>query len=130
MKNFVNENLKCRELKLIRTTRIKSSQFNLLCKHLVSQQFYDNKLSNMPHRPRRRNFLRRRQREKGCLSCCFCGKGPLQIGAGLRSSMVATVDHIVPLALGGPDSQDNFQISCQECNKRKGCRLVLARKLV
>ena len=27
-------------------------------------------------------------------------------------------------------SQDNFQISCQECNKRKGCRLVLARKLV
>lgn len=31
-----------------------------------------------------------------------------------------TFDHVVPLAAGGPDRQDNLQLAHARCNKRKG----------
>ena len=32
-----------------------------------------------------------------------------------------TVDHVVPLSLGGPNTIDNIQPLCTECNGIKGC---------
>lgn len=32
----------------------------------------------------------------------------------------ATVDHIVPLARGGPDDETNWKLCCSECNNSKG----------
>ena len=32
----------------------------------------------------------------------------------------ATLDHVIPLSLGGGDEEDNFQLLCNECNVRKG----------
>ena len=29
------------------------------------------------------------------------------------------MDHIMPLALGGPDNPDNFQVLCGPCNRKK-----------
>ena len=33
-----------------------------------------------------------------------------------------TLDHVVPLALGGADSEDNIQVLCRSCNSSKGAR--------
>lgn len=35
----------------------------------------------------------------------------------------ATVDHIVPLARGGSNRFDNFQLAHENCNSEKGCNL-------
>lgn len=43
--------------------------------------------------------------------CAYCGAtGPLQW------------EHIIPLALGGPDSIDNMVRACAPCNQTKGAR--------
>lgn len=48
----------------------------------------------------------------------FYGDSCLKCGATDR----LTLDHIVPLALGGAHSTNNFQILCQSCNSAKGAR--------
>lgn len=35
-----------------------------------------------------------------------------------------TLDHIVPLSAGGPDSDSNIQLLCGACNSKKGARLT------
>ena len=34
------------------------------------------------------------------------------------------VDHITPVALGGPDDPENLQALCRTCNRSKGARFV------
>ena len=36
-----------------------------------------------------------------------------------------TIDHIVPVAWGGPDDADNLQVLCQDCNRRKGSSVMI-----
>lgn len=38
-----------------------------------------------------------------------------------------TLDHIVPLALGGTHTYDNVQCLCRDCNNRKGARVTQTR---
>ena len=45
--------------------------------------------------------------------CVFCGSGD-----------DLTVDHIVPVSLGGSDEFSNFQTLCRRCNSGKGSNLV------
>ena len=33
---------------------------------------------------------------------------------------IYTIDHIVPLSQGGPDTEDNMFAACKSCNHRKG----------
>ena len=35
-----------------------------------------------------------------------------------------TIDHVVPQALGGPDSPSNRRVLCRRCNSLKGPRIV------
>ena len=39
----------------------------------------------------------------------------------LPSPMAATLDHVVPLALGGLHTKDNVQAAHHYCNQAKGC---------
>lgn len=59
---------------------------------------------------RLRGIVQRRDGGK----CQYCGA---QVGAK------GTVDHIIPLALGGTDSLANLAWACRSCNQRKGDRL-------
>ena len=56
----------------------------------------------------------RRAKAKQLLPCCYCGKQTLP---GDRH-----VDHIVPLAKGGPHSAENLCIACAGCNLSKGTK--------
>ncbi len=44
--------------------------------------------------------------------CMYCG---------LRHCL--DYDHIVPYSKGGPNTVDNLQLLCRDCNVRKGARL-------
>ena len=46
--------------------------------------------------------------------CVYCND---RIGRGS-----VTRDHVIPRALGGPNSADNLAPSCAPCNRRKGCK--------
>lgn len=44
-------------------------------------------------------------------TCVYCGKRPAVRG---------TIEHIVPLSLGGSDRVDNLAWACYECNQKRG----------
>lgn len=49
--------------------------------------------------------------------CVYGGKSGIH-----TSPCFPHVDHIVPLARGGPDTEENLQLLCRPCNLRKGAR--------
>jgi 5-methylcytosine-specific restriction protein A len=50
-------------------------------------------------------------------------KGVCQrMGCGERENL--TIDHVIPLARGGTDHEDNLQLLCQPCNGEKGDRVA------
>ena len=48
--------------------------------------------------------------------CCYCGQCPPKV--------VLEVDHIIPVAEGGPDKIDNLITACFDCNRGKGAELL------
>lgn len=57
--------------------------------------------------------------------CAYCGKK-----VTLKEALLTfTLDHIVPVVLGGSNATENLITSCELCNKRKG-RLTLQRFLL
>ncbi|MBD2256549.1 HNH endonuclease [Pseudanabaena sp. FACHB-2040] len=49
--------------------------------------------------------------ERDSYQCKGCGK--------TSSEAQLTIDHIIPLAQGGPDDISNLQALCSTCNQRK-----------
>ncbi|MBG8556178.1 HNH endonuclease [Hymenobacter sp. BT594] len=43
--------------------------------------------------------------------------------AKCRSTKRLTVDHIIPLCMGGGNHRGNLQCLCRRCNRHKGSRL-------
>ena len=56
--------------------------------------------------------LRREIYKRDSYTCQYCGT-KVEDGS-------ATIDHVVPLALGGLDETINYVTCCQACNERKG----------
>ncbi|KAG2494853.1 hypothetical protein HYH03_007093 [Edaphochlamys debaryana] len=71
-------------------------------------------------------FLRDQERSRGVLSCHYCGVSPLRIvhwSAPPNEPYKATVDHVIPVARGGPDHPSNMVVSCFPCNAKKADRM-------
>lgn len=62
--------------------------------------------------------LRRVVEERAAGRCEYCGVA--QIG----QEATFHVDHIVPLAVGGPTDAENLALACVSCSLRKGARNV------
>jgi 5-methylcytosine-specific restriction endonuclease McrA len=73
-----------------------------------------------PKRARRKRYPKRMRAmllERQGHRCSICG-GPLSL-------LDSHVDHVVPLVAGGADDIANLQLTHQNCNLRKGRRLVV-----
>ncbi len=63
--------------------------------------------------------------------CESCGKEMVRMDrlpkvvSSNTYSQLATIDHLVPLVLGGENSTLNFRIICLPCNARKGVKWKL-----
>ncbi|KAI8474703.1 MAG: hypothetical protein J3K34DRAFT_456681 [Monoraphidium minutum] len=70
-------------------------------------------------------WLKAEQARRGALRCGYCNAGPLRIYHWIEQQGhdVATVDHVIPRAMGGPDSPANFKVACRPCNARKGASM-------
>src|SRR5690349_2887498 len=44
-------------------------------------------------------------------ACCYCGQ--------MAPDVKLTVDHVVPVSLGGSDKPDNLVAACKDCNAGK-----------
>jgi len=55
---------------------------------------------------------RQRMFDAGQTTCRYCSK-PL-------TPETATIDHVLPISLGGDHSPQNMVLSCQPCNHRRG----------
>lgn len=55
--------------------------------------------------------------------CCLCG-GPLDRSLKYPDPMSRSLDHAIPLAHGGPHSQENLQWTHLICNVRKGAKIA------
>lgn len=63
----------------------------------------------------KKKWKRTRFHVRPMLPCAYCGT--------LLSYQNATVDHYVPLCLGGRDHPVNFRIACLKCNQDKADKL-------
>jgi 5-methylcytosine-specific restriction endonuclease McrA len=59
--------------------------------------------------------VRRSVLERDKFHCQYCGCPHLTLDDG-------TVDHIVPVALGGHHKEDNLRTACRPCNSRRGSK--------
>lgn len=65
----------------------------------------------------KRIYARTRAAESQNWRCCFCGVACVE-EPDKRNS--ATLEHVTPKAFGGTDTQDNFAMSCNACNNKRG----------
>lgn len=67
----------------------------------------------------------------GVCAICGCSVDPCDTwtndkGRKCFGRNYPTVDHIVPLKLGGTDTFDNVQLLCKRCNSKKGARVEVS----
>jgi hypothetical protein len=96
--------------------------------YLLSQStgIYGSNPANV-HRAKRilfsRQYLHNVLDEKGCLECTYCRKRNLIIeeeGMKISNKTKATIDHVVPISLGGAVFDvENVLVACGTCNRRK-----------
>lgn len=66
-----------------------------------------------------KNQIRQKLVKRDGPVCRICGK----MWPSTPPKTEATIDHIVPRALGGSDRLDNLQLACKSCNHYKGAKL-------
>lgn len=61
--------------------------------------------------------------ERDQWKCQLCGRTtPRRLLKDYRSLQAPTLDHIVPLSIGGSHTVENLQCACRSCNSRKGAK--------
>ena len=70
-------------------------------------------------RVERDDYTRAEIAERDSYTCQLCGD-PVDMGLRAPDRMSATIDHVVPLSVGGNDTRSNVQLAHWSCNSRKG----------
>ncbi|MFD4474685.1 HNH endonuclease [Streptomyces sp. NPDC058471] len=55
--------------------------------------------------------------------CCGICDGVVPVTISGAEYYGPTIDHVVPLAMGGDDTRGNVQLAHRVCNSRKGARV-------
>ena len=64
-------------------------------------------------------YTRTRLAEAQNWKCCFCGSRMTEV-RGKNNSV--TVEHVIPVTLGGSDDIENLVASCNACNSNRGIK--------
>ena len=68
-----------------------------------------------------KNYKRRKQYSRGTRELIYKqANGCCQLCGRKITYEQATLDHVIPLVMGGIDSVENLQLSCNQCNQLKG----------
>jgi len=70
----------------------------------------------MPKRKAISKKLRFEIFKRDLFTCQYCGAKP--------PTVILEVDHVIPVASGGENQEDNLLTSCFDCNRGKGARLL------
>ena len=65
------------------------------------------------------NKLREAIKKRDNYTCCFCGNSVY-----LEPNLLLEIDHITPVAQGGPTEESNLQTLCWKCNRSKGAKII------
>lgn len=76
--------------------------------------------SNGPWEPVSRQYIFERDHWK----CYLCGQSVDQ-SAPVIDPLYPTLDHVMPLALGGTHTADNLRLACRACNVSKGANFLV-----
>lgn len=63
--------------------------------------------------------LRKAIAKKCKYTCTYCGRNINSIGED-GEKIKGVIDHIIPLAKGGTNEEENLTLACRECNSKKG----------
>lgn len=97
------------------------SSRQLFCSRLCRSRQKD----RIRHRPDAERFAPREIFERDDWTCHLCGDACDQT-ARVPSSLAATLDHVIPVSLGGPHTRANVRCAHFSCNTRRGTRHVAA----
>lgn len=61
--------------------------------------------------------------ERDGFVCQLCD-GPVDLTLPWTDRWSATLDHIVPYSLGGPDDPENLRLAHRSCNSRRGVKVA------
>lgn len=62
-----------------------------------------------------RDFIKNRDN----FTCCTCGNSVYK-----EPNLLLEIDHIIPVAKGGPTEERNLQTLCWKCNRAKGSKII------
>jgi len=84
-------------------------------------------ISNFHQAKYNTRWIKQQKRIYGKLVCAYCGH-PVDLYKHAKKSngklKLATVDHFIPIFLGGGRlDRDNFVVACEKCNGKKGADL-------
>lgn len=66
-------------------------------------------------------FWKRLSKQQNTFNCFYCSRQVFREAPEIAINK-ATVDHIIPLCLGGTNEIDNLVSSCRECNQIKAMK--------
>lgn len=76
-----------------------------------------------------RPWLRAAARVKRNSNVCWICGGAIDVTLGARDPMSFTVDHVVPLALGGAERDpENLRPAHRRCNSKRGTGVVMTQQ--
>lgn len=90
-------------------------------KELVAREGYAKKRRALEEQRTVEKFTRAEIFDRDNWVCHLCG-GPIDRDAKPRTSRAASLDHVIPLSLGGEHSRANTRAAHHGCNARKGNR--------